>query len=172
MEKSTLLFGFIYSNLEGCRFLSRNSNSDNEYCSAVKFGDCTVDRQEILNKNRTTKFIKGLENLALTINQCTIDAYNEIQYIKSLGEYTDPYIAKKNESPNLNSYSPNLNCAGFQITNKMTNSELEYLYDVNIYLAIFAQNSNCSLLIPLSDVERLFVINYKKGEKLIFTTRL
>ncbi|TGL75416.1 hypothetical protein [Leptospira levettii] len=172
IEKSAILFGFIYSNQEGCKFNSKNGNLDNEFCSFIKFGDCSTSRQEIINKNLKNKIISGLENIALTINQCTIDAYNEIQFIKSLSENANLYFAKKNVSPTENSYFPNLNCDGFQLVNRMTNTELTYLEDPSIYLAIFAQNNNCSLLIPLSELERVFVSNYKKGEKLIFTSRL
>ncbi len=172
LEKSTSFFYLIYSNQEGCRFLSKNSSIENEYCSAIKFGDCSSVKQEQINKNRRSKILAGLRSLALSIDQCTIDAYNEIQYINSLSESTDPFFAKKNEIPVVDSFIPLLSCEGFKNSNKMANSEFLFLDDANIYLAIFAQNSNCSLLIPLNEYERSFVSSYKKGEKLIYTARL
>lgn len=168
LNKSVLFSSLVYSVQEGCRFVSNTG----EYCALYKFSDCSFNEQKNRNKIRKDNLLVGLQTLANTIDQCIIDAYDEIQFIKGLNIDTDPYFAKLNETPINESYATAYGCVGFAENARMANFEINELGVPSIYLAIFAQNNNCSLLIPLTEKERVFVNSYKKGEIRIFTSKL
>lgn len=170
---NSLIFNFyIYSIQEGCSYYSINKKNERlEYCTLYKFSVCSQNGWIERVKKQREIIIQGLKSIASEIDDCIIDAFDEIQFLNTLNEKSDPYYSKVSETPEIDSFLPNLGCNNFISSERMSFEEIENLNDPSIYLAIFAKNNNCSRLIPLSISAREFVSNYKEGSKKLFTQK-
>ncbi|WP_246839442.1 hypothetical protein [Leptospira licerasiae] len=134
-------------------------------------GSTFTDQQEKIDK-----LISAMNQFILSTDSCIIDADNEKTYLTSIQAGENVHLKK--EDIYFNGSIPSTKSIGFctETSSSIIEDQLidqnEYfsLYDPNLYLAIYAQDSVCVENIPLTAKERAFVNQVRSGEKRIYAT--
>ncbi|TGN17070.1 hypothetical protein [Leptospira idonii] len=165
LSKTTFLLANIYYAQSGCRFRAYDVSMDKkDVCIYLSLKDCDKNSYSVLMKARLEILISGLRDLASKYDSCIIDASEEIQFLSRLTKGTDPILAKSNLNPSYENFLHDVNCQSkVQDRNLLNLSQTEKIFDPSIYLAIYAQNSNCPLAIPLTESERILVDDVKRN---------
>jgi len=168
--KSGLLLTSLYFSQSGCRFdVQNNLNESKSICLNSPLSECSLNGLVNSNISKISKLKTGLKDIAKKYDRCVIDVYDLLNYLESLAEEKNIILWRYGYVIKESAIIVDVNCSSSS-NNSGLISPLEYslVFDPSIYTAIYAQNSDCSLQIPLSESERTLVNDIKSGRKLLF----
>lgn len=131
--------------------------------------NCT--EQEIRNDfGLSDKLKNGLTNLTVSISDCTIDGYREIQTVNdiSVSENIQAYRLSYSISSPVKIYPIQFDAS--LIDGLVSFTQILSLYDARLYLGVYAEDDLCRNSIPLTSDEREMIAKIRSGSARIFNT--
>lgn len=169
-ERSSVVISSIFFSQAGCSLEVINQTEETQtICINWPFLEC--DSVAIKNSNylKLTKLKSGIKDIAKKYDRCVIDAYDQILFLDGLTEGNDPFLSQNNYRIKFTNFRFDANCDS--LPNKdglMDRYEIIKALDPSVYLAIYSQNSDCRLQIPLTENERIFATEVRSGKKQFF----